>query len=183
MRKQTVVQPIDLSRPLPGAKKMTNEAGTPAAPAISAETNSPISKSTTTIDTLDLDAQILRDGQPFTSPTRWSGGLASFDDGVTADWKLFPGAASNGENVHLWVTNLGPVADQWAGVHAVFSIDNNMWRVRPGQLFVEPYAHEPIWPSGAWSCVIHFPQLSNLPAFAGTHTLLLRTLIVPAVTR
>lgn len=92
-----------------------------------------------------------------------------------AAFKLFPGSANNGENVAVSLYHGGHIDPRWILVHANISIDAVAWpNAMPGQVFVDS---DHRWPYAGWTCVINFPTLSHLPGFAGTHTLLLRTVV------
>jgi hypothetical protein len=158
--------------------------GTPADDAGTPETTSPTSNSSTTIsiDSLvswDLEAQLLRDGRPLTRPTRWAPGLPLISfltppDGK-AVWKLYPGSASDGENIEVTVYQAGLINNDWCGVYAMISIDGiPLTSSRPGQLFL-PSRHMQ-WDAWPWSCVMHLPIVSHEAHFEGTHTLLLRAI-------
>lgn len=124
---------------------------------------------------VDLEAQLLRDAQPLTRPTRWSHGGESFEPGKLTSWKLFPGAANNGEQVTVAVAHMGMVAPRWIAVQATISIDGITWpSPLPGQVYAN---HPPGWMYGSWSCVINYPIVSTLDTFKGVHTLLLRTIV------
>ena len=125
------------------------------------------------IGTIDIEAQVLRNGYPFTRPTRWSAGTASFEPGQLATWKLFGGSANLGENVGLSVVNLGYIAPDWFQVEAVLMIDLVPFPSRPGALFVDSHR----WTYGGWSCIIHFPIMSHMVSLGGHHDLLLRTVV------
>lgn len=123
----------------------------------------------------DIEAQVLRDGLPFTRPTRWAAGLDTFEPGKLARWKLFPGSNNLGESVGVAVVNLGYSAPQWCTVEAVLMIDQIPFPSRPGHLFMD----EPMWTYGGWSCIINFPIMSDRVSLRGQHTLLLRSVAVP----
>jgi hypothetical protein len=122
---------------------------------------------------IDLQAQVLRDGRPLTAPTYWSGGLKSFEQGETATWKLFPGAANNGEVVVVTVHHAGHPYPHWASVHAMIAVDGIPWpEPLPGLLYVggTPFL------SGV-PCVIAYPIMSEHANLNGLHTLLIRSII------
>lgn len=133
-------------------------------------TPSPTSNSSTTTD---LIGQILRDGQPFTRPTRWSYGLQSFEDGVVANWKLFPGAYNtDGITASVAVRHAGAVSPHWALIHALISVDEICWpEPLPGMIYIPT---PDTYTLADWSCAIHFPRLAVNERLGGTHTLLLR---------
>ena len=146
--------------------------GSPVVPASLPGTNLPTLKS---IGIIDIEAQVLRDGLPLTRPTRWASGLASFKPGTDASWKLFPGAASQGEPVNVALYHGGFVAPHWINVHALIQVDGVNWpNSKPGQVFVDD---EVMWPYGGWSCVINFPIMSDRGSLHGVHSLLLRTIV------
>lgn len=130
---------------------------------------------------------MLRDGAPLTRPTRWSAGLKSFVDSedpvgepMIATWKLFPGAANQGESVNVTLVHLGE-SDNWIYVRALIIVDQLTWpHSRPGHIYVDRDQH---WPSGQPSCVINFPTLAVNPRLSGVHSLLLRTIVEERKTR
>lgn len=127
---------------------------------------------------VDIEAQLLRDAQPLTRPTRWSWGAESFEPGKLTTLKLFPGSANNGEDVALSIAHMGWVAPGWIGVQALIRIDDIAWpSPLPGQVYVA--AGPDGWPYGMWSCAINYPIVSTLDPFKGVHTLLLRTIVTP----
>lgn len=99
---------------------------------------------------------------------------------MLATFKLFPGAVNFGEQVNLSIANMGYSRAQWVGVQCALSISGVSFPDRPGSLFID---HDSMWPSGDWSCIIHFPVMSEFPALSGVHTLLVRTIVGPGVNR
>lgn len=148
---------------------------------------------------IDLEAQVLRDGEPFTRPTRWCHGLSSFtaDPTQVAHWKLFPGAANKaGQEVVIYIQPLGwmtpEASDQttpeWMLIRAMLMVDGVTWpQHKPGQVWIPPAVAEKYtlddgsildsyeMAYGGWTCSIHFDNLSNSDHhLAGVHTILLR---------
>lgn len=126
--------------------------------------------------TLDIEAQLLRNGLPLTRPTRWGRGLGDFRRmNELAVLKMFPGSISNGEQVTLTVINTSGYSDDrsWIQVQSLIAVDGIAWpEPMPGSVYVNP------WGAGAWhewSSIVSFPIMSHLPTLEGTHTLLLRT--------
>ena len=117
----------------------------------------------------------MRDGLPLTRPTRWSGGIDSFEPDKMAAFKLFPGSANTGQQVSVSIYHCGWVDPRWINIRTNISIDGVAWpNAMPGQVFVDS---DHRWPYAGWTCIVNFPVLSHLPGFAGTHTLLMRTVV------
>lgn len=137
---------------------------------------------------VDLEAQVLKDGRPFTRPTRWSYGLGSFGDSPEpAHWRLRPGAANlDGYEVVIYVQHMGWMyntiegddayaSKQWCLIRAQLSVDGVLWpQALPGQLWVPP---DKVSDMLVWTCVIHFDWLADVTHhLAGVHSLLLRAI-------
>jgi len=177
------VTPTEADSPKPYAETASMLGGNPDERATTSESIPPTLNSTTTTSAemaIDVEAQLLKDWQPFTRPTRWSGGLSSFEPGITIVFKLFPGSASNGEHITASIHHLGMVAERWAIIQALISVDGILApTARPGQLYIDSDE----WHTGGWSCIIHFPVMSHTPPTSGVYSLLLRTVVGKKVTR